>query len=119
MRRLTVLAVFAVAALSGLAFAEPKAPVDPSLVASDTTLLQDESKATDELKRRLHAQVSYHDGVLVIIDRSGTSSGVTVMPAWLPLIPALALSRAEIDCTPAVLRVAVKTWLPLSVAVNV
>lgn len=81
MRRLMVLAAVAVAALSSLAFAEPKAPVDPSLVASDTTLMQDEAKATDELKRRLHAQVSYRDGILVIIDRSGTSSGVTVMPA--------------------------------------
>jgi hypothetical protein len=41
-----VLAALAFAgALPGFAVAEPKAPVDPSLVASDTTLLQDETKA--------------------------------------------------------------------------
>jgi hypothetical protein len=63
--------------------AEPRISVDPSLAASDAALVQDEAKATAELQRRLHAQVSYRDGVLVIIDRSGTNSGVTVMPATI------------------------------------
>jgi hypothetical protein len=63
------------------AMAEPKPPIDPGLVASDKTLLQDEDKAIAELQRRLRDQVSYRNGLLVIIDRSGLSSGVTVMPA--------------------------------------
>jgi hypothetical protein len=70
--------------LLGLPFearAEPKAPIDPGLAASDAALVQDDAKATAELERRLHAQVSYHNGVLVIVDRSGTNSGVTVVPA--------------------------------------
>jgi hypothetical protein len=72
--------------LLGLLFearAEPKAPVDPGLAASDAALVQDEAKATAELQRRLHAQVSYHNGVLIIIDHSGTNSGVTVVPATI------------------------------------
>jgi hypothetical protein len=81
----------AIAALAGLALlgllfearAEPKAPADPGLAASDATLVQDDAKAIAELQRRLHAQVTYHNGVLVIIDRSGTNSGVTVMPATI------------------------------------
>jgi len=63
------------------ASAEPKLPADPSLVASDNALLQDESKATAELQRRLRDQVNYHNGVLVIIDKSGGTPGLTVMPA--------------------------------------
>lgn len=74
-------AALAFASVASTAGAEPKAPADPSLVASDNALLQDEAKATDELKRRLREQVTYRNGVLVIIDRSGTISGVTVMPA--------------------------------------
>jgi hypothetical protein len=72
--------------LLGLFFearAEPKAPTDPSLAASDAALVQDDVKATAELERRLHAQVSFRNGVLVIIDRSGTNSGVTVVPATI------------------------------------
>jgi hypothetical protein len=61
--------------------AEPKVSVDPSLAASDATLLQDEAKATAEFERRLRAQVTYRNGVVVIIDRSGATGGVTVMPA--------------------------------------
>jgi hypothetical protein len=76
----------AVAGLALLGFApgtraEPKLPVDPSLAASDATLLQDEAKAIAEFQNRLRGQVSYRNGVLVIIDRSGATSGVTVMPA--------------------------------------
>ncbi|HTW51262.1 MAG TPA: hypothetical protein VME45_05135 [Stellaceae bacterium] len=71
-------AVLAVAGRLSSAVAEPKAPVDPSLVASDTALLQDEAKATAELQRRLRSQVSYRNGVLVIIEHG---EGVTVMPA--------------------------------------
>lgn len=80
-RRLMTFAALALMALPGLAAAEPKAPIDPSLAASDATLLQDDAKATAEFQRRLRAQVSYRDGILVIIDRSGAGSGVTVMPA--------------------------------------
>lgn len=79
-----VLILVAALALGGAAHsaaAEPKLPIDPSLVASDTTLLQDESKATAELQRRLRDQVSYQNGLLIIVDKSGASSGVTVMPA--------------------------------------
>lgn len=78
--RSALLATAALAACGALspALAEPKAPVDPSLVASDNALLQDEVKATAELQRRLHAQVSYRNGVLVIVERG---EGVTVMPA--------------------------------------
>lgn len=80
MRSAAVLAVaFSLAALP--AFAQPKPPTDPGLAASDTTLLQDEAKATAELQRRLRSQVSYRNGLLVIIDRSQATPGVTVMPA--------------------------------------
>ena len=60
---------------------EPKVAADPSLAASDAALLQDETKAASELQRRLHDQVSYRNGLLIIVDRSGGTSGVTVMPA--------------------------------------
>jgi hypothetical protein len=72
-----------VIAFTGLAFAalpalaEPKLVVDPDLARSDVALLQDEAKATAELQHRLRDQVTNRDGLLVIIDRSGTSSGVT------------------------------------------
>jgi hypothetical protein len=81
MRRLLILAGLALAALYGSAMAEPKAPADPSLIASDTTLLQDEAKAVAEFQRRLRSEVSYRGGVLVIVDRSVANAGVTVMPA--------------------------------------
>ncbi|HWD59841.1 MAG TPA: hypothetical protein VG308_16255 [Stellaceae bacterium] len=61
--------------------AEPKVPADPDLVKSDIALLKDEAKATGEFQRRLRDQVTYRNGVLVIVDRSGGTSGVTVMPA--------------------------------------
>jgi hypothetical protein len=64
------------------AAAQPKAPLDPGLSTSDTTLLQDEEKATAELQRRLRDQVRYRNGLLVITDRAST--GVTVMPATIP-----------------------------------
>ena len=63
------------------AIAEPKAPADPSLVASDTTLLQDEGKAIAEFQHRLRNEVSYRGGLLVIVDRGEANAGVTVMPA--------------------------------------
>jgi hypothetical protein len=74
-------AVLVALALALPASAEPKPPVDAELAKSDAVLLQDEAKAIAELQRRLHHQVTYRDGLLVIIDRSGTVSGVTVMPA--------------------------------------
>ena len=80
------IAAYAGLVLLGLLFearAEPKPPADPGLTASDAALVQDDAKAITELQRRLHAQVSYHNGVLVIIDRSGTNSGVTVVPATI------------------------------------
>jgi hypothetical protein len=76
-----LLASLLLSAMSLGALAEPKVPADPSLTASDTTLLQDEDKATAEFQRRLRAQVTNRNGILVIIDRSGATSGVTVMPA--------------------------------------
>jgi len=63
------------------AFAQPKPPTDPGLAASDTTLLQDEAKATAELQRRVRDQVHFRDGLLVIRDKSEANPGVTVMPA--------------------------------------
>jgi len=80
------LSVFVALALVGLtipASAEPKAPVDPDLVKSDTALLQDEARAIGEFQRRLRDQVTYRNGTLVIIDRSGATTGVTVMPATI------------------------------------
>ncbi|HZK91316.1 MAG TPA: hypothetical protein VFC56_14320 [Stellaceae bacterium] len=81
MRHFAGLALIAVLALAPPAAAEPKPSVDPDLVKSDIALLQDEGKATAEFQRRLRDQVSFRDGVLVIVDRTGTTSGVTVMPA--------------------------------------
>jgi hypothetical protein len=76
----------AAAAIAGLALpagAQPRIAADPSLVASDQALVQDEAKAVAEFERRLRGQVTARDGILVIIDRSGTSSGVTVVPATI------------------------------------
>ena len=78
---LIALAALAFAGTLSPASAEPKAPADPSLVASDTTLLQDEAKAVAELQRRLRSEVSFRGGTLVIVDRSVADAGVTVMPA--------------------------------------
>ena len=81
MRRLLILAALALAAMHGTAAAEPKAPSDPGLAASDVALLQDEAKAIAEFQRRLRSEVSYRGGLLIIVDRSEPNSGVTVMPA--------------------------------------
>lgn len=78
---LIALAAFAIFVAVEPAIAEPKAPADPGLVASDTTLLQDEGKATAELQRRLRAEVTNRNGVLIIVDRSIANAGVTVMSA--------------------------------------
>ena len=59
---------------------QPRLTADPSLAASDASLLQDEDKAKTELERRLRNQATYRDGVLVLTDRSG-AGGITVMPA--------------------------------------
>ena len=80
-RILSIVVALALCGATARAAAEPKLPVDASLAASDSALLQDEAKATAELQRRLRSQVTYRNGVLIIIDRSGTTSGVTVMPA--------------------------------------
>jgi hypothetical protein len=79
---LTVAAA-ALAALTTPAAAEPRIATDPSLVASDNALLQDEAKATAEFQNRLRGQVSSRGGLLVIIDRTGATSGVTVVPATI------------------------------------
>jgi len=81
MTPLVRLAAAASLAASCAASAEPKLTADPDLVKSDLALLQDEGKAIAELQRRLRDQVSFRDGILVIVDRTGTASGVTVMPA--------------------------------------
>ena len=79
--RLAASFAVAVSIAASPATAQPKVPVDPSLAASDKVLLQDETKAIAELRHRLRSQVNYRNGLLVIIDRSGTNPGVTVMPA--------------------------------------
>jgi len=81
--RSLLLAAVVLAALAIPAAAEPKIAADPSLVSSDQALLQDEAKAAAEFQRRLRGQVSARGGLLVIIDRSGTTSGVTVVPATI------------------------------------
>jgi hypothetical protein len=82
MRIVTLLAAaLALAGVAPSANAEPRIAADPSLVASDNALLQDEAKATAEFQNRLRGQVSSRDGLLIIIDRTGATSGVTVMPA--------------------------------------
>jgi hypothetical protein len=80
--KLCAIIAIATAVLLGspLAGAEPRVAADPSLAASDASLLQDEDKAKAEFERRLRNQATYRDGVLVLIDRSG-AGGVTVMPA--------------------------------------
>jgi hypothetical protein len=78
---LTVLAALAFVGLTMQAGAEPKVPLDSDLIKSDTALLQDEAKAIAEFQRRLRDQVSFRGGLLVIVDRSSTTPGVTVMPA--------------------------------------
>jgi hypothetical protein len=77
------LAAAALAALTTSVAAEPRIAADPSLVASDNALLQDEAKAISEFQNRLRGQVSSKDGLLVIVDRTGASSGVTVVPATI------------------------------------
>jgi hypothetical protein len=81
MKHLVSLPLLAVLTVAQPAAAEPKPTADPDLVKSDIALLQDEGKATAEFQRRLRDQVSFRNGLLVIIDRTGTTSGVTVMPA--------------------------------------
>ncbi len=81
MRHFVGLPLLAVVAMALPAGAAPKPAADPDLVKSDIALLQDEGKATAEFQRRLRDQVSFRNGLLVIIDRTGTISGVTVMPA--------------------------------------
>jgi len=83
MRTLAYLAVLLALTAAQLAMAEPRPIADPDLVKSDNALLQDEDKATAELQRRLRAQVTLRGELLVIIDRSGASSGVTVVPATI------------------------------------
>jgi hypothetical protein len=83
MRNLACLAALLALAAAQPVAAEPRAIADPDLVKSDNALLQDEDKATTELQRRLRAQVTLHGELLVIIDRSGASSGVTVVPATI------------------------------------
>jgi hypothetical protein len=82
-RVLAALLVGSVLVLAGQSSvrAEPKPPIDPDLAKSDARLLEDEGKATAEFQRRLRAQVAYRNGLLVIQDHSGGSSGVVVMPA--------------------------------------
>lgn len=79
--RLAAIVVAALFLAAASAAAQPKLPVDPGLAASDKALLQDEAKAIAELRRRLRAQASFRNGLLIIIDRSGTNTGVVVMPA--------------------------------------
>ena len=59
---------------------QPRLKAEPNQAAADAALLQDEDKAKTELEHRLRNQVTYRDGVLILIDRSA-GGGVTVMPA--------------------------------------
>jgi hypothetical protein len=78
----TLAAALAIAPLSpGLA--QPRLTADPDLAKSDAALLQDEAKATAELQRRLRDQVKSSNGLLLIQDRTGGGSGLTVMPATI------------------------------------
>jgi len=77
------LSAAALAAFSTSVAAEPRIAADPSLVASDNALLQDETKATAEFQNRLRGQVSSRGGLLIIVDRTGATSGVTVVPATI------------------------------------
>jgi len=81
--RIAILVTLTFAGLTRPAAAEPRPPADPDLIKSDTALLQDQDKAIAEFQRRLRAQVSYRNGLLVIVDKSGASPGVTVMPATI------------------------------------
>jgi hypothetical protein len=42
------------------------------------------------------------------------AAGVTVIAVWLPVIVPMLVSVAVIDCSPAVLSVALKVWTPAS-----
>ena len=77
------LSAAALAAFSTSVAAEPRIAADPSLVASDNALLQDATKATAEFQNRLRGQVSSRGGLLIIVDRTGATSGVTVVPATI------------------------------------
>ena len=47
------------------------------------------------------------------------ASGLTLIPDCVPVIELVIVSVALIDCVPAVRRVALKVWVPLSAAVKV
>ena len=47
------------------------------------------------------------------------AAGLTTMPASVPVRPLAAVSVTVSDWVPAVLRAALKVWLPASAAVNV
>lgn len=81
--RSALLATAALAACGALSpgLAEPKAPADPSLVASDKVLLKDEAKAIEEFQRRLRHEVSVKGGLLIIAPGGDSDAGITVMPA--------------------------------------
>jgi hypothetical protein len=78
-----ILAAAALAALATPVAAEPKIAADPSLVVSDNALLQDEAKAIAEFQNRVRGQVSSRGGLLIIVDRTGATSGLTVVPATI------------------------------------
>ena len=46
-------------------------------------------------------------------------AGLTVMPAWLPVMLPVLVSVAVTDWLPAVFRIALKEWLPASLLVKV
>jgi hypothetical protein len=51
--------------------------------------------------------------------RVEVAAGVTVIAVWLPVIVPMLVSVAVIDCSPAVLSVALKVWTPASAPVKV
>ena len=50
---------------------------------------------------------------------TGAAAGLTVMPAWVPVMLPVVVSVAVSDCVPVVFSVALKVCAPLSAAVKV
>ena len=77
-------AVLSVALAAPASSQPPRLTADPDLAKSDRALLQDDTKAAAEFQRRLRDQVHFRNGVLLIQDRTGGATGLTVMPATMP-----------------------------------
>jgi hypothetical protein len=83
MRVAAFAAALVVAGHMSAAGAEPRLTVEPDQTHSDTALLQDEAKAASVFQQRLRDQVSVTGGMLVIEDRGGGATSVTIVPATI------------------------------------